>query len=582
MRRRVIAVRLTTTDFDKLSLSNMQNRGRLKAKQKGAVVILIAFIVGLGVLAYLLNAYDPARLRLAQDKKTMQALNEAKQALIAWAVSHPDYPGQMPLPDRNGEATPNYDGFSDCPPSGTPFSEPSSYALLIGQLPIYGQGVPCVSPLIGLGGNYYDGQGNRLWYAVSRNLVHRYEFLSANPSSNPIINPSIINNSIWLKVRDENGNIISDRVAAVITSPGAAIGSQNRTGAANVNNYLDTFLIGATAFSNSDYDSSDEDFVIRKDRDVNDKLVYITIDELMAALEKRVGEAARMALKNYQDTNGYYPYAAHLGTSLSYDGDGDLQSGFLPIFQNCSYIATSVTNRALNCTQPIFDAVTSGITTVRFYLPSGIFTSSAGSCTGQTGNTQCHCSGAGSCSTASLTFSCNTTTCNAVGTGATGDMRIVDGKLAFATGGCVINTPIAQDGFGCPISNTNTTIRVTCNSDGTAASFSNTDVALDSFLPAWFKANQWQNFVYYQMTRPAAASLTVDTHSTEAVIVTVGRPINTAPFALSKGAEQLRPSCNMLNDYLDSVENADSDGMYDATSLQRNASYNDQTFVVVP
>jgi hypothetical protein len=62
----------------------------------------------------------------------------------------------------------------------------------------------------------------------------------------------------------------------------------------------------------------------------------------------------------------------------------------------------------------------------------------------------------------------------------------------------------------------------------------------------------------------------------------VGRPINTAPFAASKAAAQVRPSCNTLNNYLDSVENTNGDAVYDATSTLRNASYNDQIFVVEP
>ena len=84
------------------------------------------------------------------------------------------------------------------------------------------------------------------------------------------------------------------------------------------------------------------------------------------------------------------------------------------------------------------------------------------------------------------------------------------------------------------------------------------------------------------MTRPALASLNVGARGAEALLVTTGKPINTAPFAVSRGASQLRPSCNTLNNYLDSVENANGDAVYDATSTQGSASYNDQTFVVPP
>ena len=586
----------------------------LKVKQKGAALIIMAFIIGLAVIAYLLHALDPQRARIEQDKKTVESLNAAKQALIAWSVSHKYTPGQMPWPDRNGDGV--YDGSSDC------VTAPFQYSFLLGQLPSKPDTSPCLDPNNGLtvyaglstypslGQEFRDGQGNRLWYAVSRNLVYDSEH-----NESPIINPGMINPPYavtpylrqggtqpypWLQVLDRNGNLISDKVAVVIIAPSSPIGGQNRAAVApNASEFLDSFKIGVANYKNSDSALADEDFIMGEDsRNVpasdltfvqpynfNDKLVYITIDELMAALEKRVGEQVRSSLKTYQDTNGYYPYAAHLGTSLSYVGDGNLQKGFLPIFQNCGYSATSLTSRSLSCTQPIFDAVTSGITTVRFYLPSGTFTSSTPSCTMQSGNTRCYCTGAGSCSNATTTFSCNLNSCSAVGTGAAGDIRIRDGKLTFTTGGCVINTPIAQNAAGCPISNTNTS-RVTCNStNGTATSYSNGDIALDSFLPTWFKANQWQNYVYYEMTRPANPTITVGSKPTEAMVVTVGRPIDAIPFALSKGAIQTRPSCNVLNNYLDSVENVSvnaPNNIYDATSTLRSTNYNDQSFVVAP
>jgi hypothetical protein len=555
-------------------------------KQKGAVLILMAFIIGLGVLVFLLNSFDPKKMRLGQDKKTYQTLNEAKRALIAWSVGHIYAPGQMPWPDRHLDPL-IYDGSSDC------VTTVFQYSYLLGQLPSQPDTSPCLDPNTGLnvypalstypslGQDFRDAQGNRLWYAVSRNLVRDHQ-----TSTNPLINPNITNTPAyaWLQVLDRNGNLVSDRVAAVILAPGDALDGQNRVGAADANQFLDRFQIGAAVFNNRGYATPDEDFIMGDDsRSVsatdptfvqpyifNDKLVYITIDELMAALEKRVGEQVRSSLKTYQDTNGYYPYAAHLGTSLSYVSDGNLQRGFLPIFQNCSYSAASATNRAFSCTQPIFDAVTSGITEVRFYLPSGTFTSSTGSCTRQSSNSRCYCTGVGSCSAPTLIFSCNAVSCTAAGTGATGDIRIRDGKLTFTNGGCVINTPIAQNGFGCPISNTNTS-RVTCNStNGTATSYSNGDVTLDSFLPAWFKVNQWQNYFYYQMTRPANLSITVGTKPAEAAVISVGRLIG----------GQIRPSCNASNNYLDSVENSNGDTIYDATFTQRNPNYNDQSFVV--
>lgn len=580
-----------------------------KFYQKGAVVILMAFIIGLGAAAYLLKAFNASNLQAEQDKKTYQTLSEAKSALIAWAVSHPNAPGMMPWPDRNTdldfEGDSAYDGKSDC--VTTAFQ--SSY--LLGQLPWRAQSNPCVTPHMGLGVDFRDGQGNRLWYAVSRNLVYDYENAQA-----PVINPGMINpphaitpylrqggteSYPWLKVLDRNGNLVSDRVAAVIIAPGNPIGGQNRSASApNASEFLDSFQIGAAVFNNRGYATPDEDFVMGDDGrkvsindptfaqpyNFNDKLVYITIDELMAALEKRVGDQVRSSLKSYQDANGYYPYAAHLGTSLNFDlpGEGNLQNGFLPVFPSCNYTVTSATSAALNCTQSIFDVNFLGITQVRFYLPAGdTFTNpSSGSCTKQSSNRRCYCTGTGSCSNAAMTFNCNETSCSATGVGATGDFRIRGGKLTFGSGGCDVTGNLGQFANGCPDDNN----RMTCNTaNGTVTSYNNGDVDFGAILPSWFKANLWQNYVYYQMTRPALAALSVGARNAEALVVTVGRPINSMPFAPSKipiPAAQIRPSCNTLNNYLDSVENADGDTVYDATSTQRNSSYNDQNFVVVP
>ena len=641
-----------------------------KAKQKGAVLIMMAFIIGLAVIAYLVHALDPARFKAEQDKKTMQSLNAAKQSLIAWAVSHQYAPGQMPWPDRNGDL--NYDGSSDCMPVFGVFT----YSLMLGQLPSLPTTSPCLDPNTGLniypalstypglGQEFRDSQGNKLWYAVSRNLVYDYEKNEA-----PIINPGMSNaphaitpylrqggtqSYPWLKVLDRNANLVSDRVAVVLIAPGDPINGQVRAAAAAPNQFLDGFKIGAANYKNSDSALVDEDFIMGEDsRNVsasdltfvqpynfNDKLVFITIDELMAALEKRVGEQVRSSLKTYQDTNGYYPYAAQLGTTVMYSGAQNLKSGFLPVNpQNCSYNASplsipilstrvsgsqnlttlasftavskgwgvsgagipsdtavlSVTNAnqlalsslptssgiailtftqpTIECVQPLFDAAStaiSAITEVRFYLPTGSFTAALG-CTMQSGNTRCYCTGAGYCSNITTKFSCNLSSCKATGAGSAGDIFIRGGKLTSSSGGCVITTPITKNVLtNCPIT---TTSRITCNStDGQFSSHSNGDVRFDSFLPNWFNQNQWGNFVYYEMTRPANSTIAVGVTPADATVVLVGSPI----------LPQARPSCNALNSYLDSAENVSANSVYDAASKQRANNYNDQTFVVLP
>ena len=649
---------------------------RSRLSQRGAALIFIAFILGLGAAVYVLNTSNLDLLKAKQDAKTYQALEDAKVALISWAVSHKYTPGQMPWPDRKETSNPNYDGSSDC--VATSF-QPS---YLLGQLPSLPTTSPCLDPNTGsvaysglstypsLGQEFRDAQGNRLWYAVSRNLVHDYEH-----AEDPIINPGMINapHSVtpylrqsgtqsypWLQVFDRNGNLVSDRVAAVLIAPGEPIGGQDRSGVADPDQYLDGFSIGAANYKNSDYALVNEDFIIGEDSrkvsandptflqpyNFNDKLVYITIDELMAALEKRVGEQTRASLKSYQDANGYYPYAAKLGTTVMYSGNQNLLSGFLPVNpQICNYIApisiscTTTTNSknlstssnfnavlpnwsvsgsgiqlgtkissitstntlvlsnaatasgvtnltlspplTLSCTQPLFDPNTSAITQIRFYGTSA-FSFFSGNCSINSSN-RCYCTGIGSCSNAittpSVAFSCDSSSCTAIGIGATGDIRVRGGKLTTTSGGCSITTPITQDASNCPVSTTN---RMTCNStNGTFASHINGDAPFDAFLPSWFNQNQWGRYVYYQLTRPVSSTITVGSKSSDATVITTGRPINSTPFSI-KGSAQTQPSCNAINNYLDSTENTNSDTVFEATSKQRAGNYNDQTFLVKP
>lgn len=559
----------------------MQKQGRLEAKQKGAVVILMAFIIGLGVLVYLLNAFDPAKLRLAQDKKTYQALNAAKQALIAWSVGHVHSPGQMLWPDRHLDPG-VYDGSSDC------VTTAFQYSYLLGQLPSLPTTSPCLDPnngltvypalstYPGLGQDFRDAQGNRLWYAVSRNLVRDYV-----TSTNPIVNPDIINAPAypWLEVLDRNGGLISNRVAAVILAPGEALAGQNRTGAADASQFLDSFQIGAAVFNNRGYAIPDEDFIMGEDNrnvsandltfvqpyNFNDKLVYITIDELMAALEKRVGEEVRAHLRSYAVANaGNYPFAAVLGgvgSTRQYRCINNNFIGSLPLnnpADTCTYTATATSVNSVCNFQDI--------TSVEFRKGPGNFTSASSACT-QSGRL-CTCTGAGSCSAGSTVFSCSAAgNCSAN----------VAGRVRFLNAGFdIASSPTCTFAAAACQSHT-----VTCNGSSATVTLGYSCTEQLTTLPAWFNANRWQDYVFYQMTRPTdMAGIVLGNRNTGAMVATVGRPIDSPPFAF-KGSPQIRPSC-VANDYLDSTENVSTNSVYDATSRLRSNNYNDQTFVVAP
>ena len=596
----------------------MQKSKKPHKKQKGAALILMAFIIGLAVIAYLLHALDPQRLRLEQDKKTMQTLNEAKQALIAWSVSHKYNPGQMPWPDRNGDGV--YDGSSDC------VTTLFQYSFLLGQLPSKPDTSPCLDPNNGLtvytglstypslGKEFRDAQGNRLWYAVSRNLVYDSEH-----NESPIINPGMINPPYaitpylrqggtqaypWLQVLDRNGNLVSDKVAVVIIAAGDPLVGQNRAAVApNASEFLDSFKIGAANYKNSDSAIADEDFIMGEDsRNVpssdptfvqpynfNDKLVYITVDELMYVLEKRVLEEAKNTLKAYYVTNGYYPFAAGLNSATNPNQcvQGNYR-GLLPVNAPLSHTC-SCTSSTKTCSCNF-----SVVSSISFTRSSGTFAAfgangPTGACTVSPTNT-CTCNGVGSCkrSSGAVQFSCDACgTCTAAVAG-TNKFNTM-GTFTSAAGIC-----------------TNTSNQATCSTsaNGTftlsacADSPIPTSPTINGLAP-WFLANHWENYIYYATSSnctstgvnctTATPQLTVGTKSNiRAVLASPGAAIVAAPYAASKSlAQSARPSCE-IKDYLDATENTNQaianglqDFLYQITQ-NRGESYNDQIVIVAP
>lgn len=538
----------------------MQKLNQTNKNQKGAVLILLAFIIGLGVLAYTLYAFDPARLRLEQDKKTYQSLNTTKQALIAWSVSHPNVPGQMPFPDRGLGG--GYDGNSDC------YTGAFNYSFLIGQLPTQGQTAPCMLPRTGLGEDFRDAQGNSLWYAVARNLVHEYQA----PSFDPIINPNLVNKtSDWIHVVDRNGNLISDRVAAVIIAPGPPIGLQDRSAAAPTpDQYLDKIVRTSDnkPFKNYGYPLNvfdDNEFIIGDDsRNIsfsdntfqkpyyfNDKLVYITIDELIAALERRAAVEAKSLLNSYNSKNGYFPDADLLGTTSNTSVLGN-KEGQLPIdiTDNCSCSASNVCTCSFN-----------PIASVAFKRSSGTWSASniSGACT-RTTSTICTCKGSGFCKNTAGT---SNFTCTASGI-----------CTHNVTGTYTYTAPAYAD-----IYTTSNLVAPGCiKSSGNAVCNAAGSFTIGLKEPTWFKTNLWQDYFYYIWS--SAANLEGGGKTgISALLISAG--FNLSATETLPAIPQSRPS-NNITDYLDSAENTDGNFAFEATNKQKSNNYNDQTFIVAP
>lgn len=488
---------------------------RYLLREKGLALLGIVFLLGIATTAYVLYSLNASELKIEREKITIQALSEAKSSLIAWAVSNPTQPGMLPYPDR-GDDPDGYDGKSDCYTA----TLDGNYDKLLGRLPWQSaDNGNCTNStfISGMGSNIKDGSGTPLWYAVSRNLVYPYL-----DNTFPVINPGMINSPNaatapyqrnggttaypWLRVFDKKGQLVSDRVAAIIIAPGVAIGDQDRSTAnPNATQYLDSFTLTASvgAKSNRTYAFPDEDFYMGEDvqnisitdntyvrpYEFNDKLVYITIDELMVAVEKRAATEAKSALNKYKAANGYFPHPASIGIG-EYFGNFSILQGFLPTQQSsqaaasCSVTYTSANSSSASCPFP-------SITNVQFRRSSGTFTSTTGTgCFRINSNTTCQCTSA-----VTSTARCNGTggrrfTCNSAGncstTGTLPGTYTFNGVFSYASGTPATirpNTFTSTSGMLCSGCGGNT---ISCTaSSANSGSFSytpSTDIALSNHL----------------------------------------------------------------------------------------------------
>ncbi|GEM_PF-1049667 len=247
--------------------------------QQGAALLIFMLILIMASSYSLLSKINAATKPHLREQATSRVLAEAKQALISYAVTYPDIvnsdygPGYLPCPDRDN------DGSTD---AGTCASGSST---TIGRL-------PWVTLKLN---DLKDSSGQRLWYVLSDNF-----------RNNPKLEPLNSETEGQLRIDiDADGDIDAndiDDVVAIIIAPGEPINNQNRDIgetdiALEIAHYLEA--------DNIDFDT---DFVISNFDNINDKLVYITRQELMEQVEKRVLGEVNQILTNYFSTYAAYPW----------------------------------------------------------------------------------------------------------------------------------------------------------------------------------------------------------------------------------------------------------------------------------
>ena len=270
------------------------NQGR--SKQRGAALLVLLVIVVIGAVAILIGALSSSALQTERDKTTADALAKARDALIAYAVSDSNRPGELPCPDVND------DGMLTL---GTDYSG-SNCTSPIGRLPWKTLGLP----------ELRDGNGEHLWYAVSKAFW-------ANGSS--VINSDTQGN---LAI---SGTTPASGIIAIVFAPGAALSGQNRsttqsaactTTSSTVANSLcaTNYLEGSNSSINL-YTAPNLNYqTAAPSSGFNDQMIYITHHQLFQPVETRIAREAKNCLDAYAtSSSGRYPWAAR-DSDMTYTG----------------------------------------------------------------------------------------------------------------------------------------------------------------------------------------------------------------------------------------------------------------------
>lgn len=263
--------------------------------QRGAALMVMLVILVVSVAAILVNSLTATALKNSRKAQTAAALAQAKEALIAYAVSDANRPGELPCPDFNNDGpitlSEDYSG-SNCLGQGQ---------VSVGWLPWKSLGLP----------DLRDGNGDRLWYAVT-NPFH------ANGTS--ILNsdtPTTLSTQM-LTVVDGTVTLASG-VIAIVFSPGTPLSGQTRSASDNnATNARMNYLEGDNANLNTTFQTANS-------TTVNDSLLTISAQDLFPPVERRIAREAKACLDSYAAASaGKYPWAAPVGDATSSPGiNGD-------------------------------------------------------------------------------------------------------------------------------------------------------------------------------------------------------------------------------------------------------------------
>lgn len=240
-------------------------------RQRGYTLLLILLVLLVGGTSVYLTARDPgAGTKAAEASGKARLLNEAREAVIAYAVlgGANNRPGAVPCPDFDGDGT--VDG--NC---------------LSGSDPHYLERLPWRT--LELSPNH-----EHLWYAIDGDFR---DDSGAEPI-NVAVEGSLVLNG-------ESG------YAALLIVPGDPLAGQAGRPSGDPSDYLEN--------ENAD---GDEEFVDCADVDeCNDRIAGIRVDPLFEIVQQRVLAEIEQELRAFHDGQGFMPFAAPFMEAECSDGN---------------------------------------------------------------------------------------------------------------------------------------------------------------------------------------------------------------------------------------------------------------------
>ncbi len=238
---------------------------RASRREQGAALLLFMILVVMAALAYLISNLTPEAIESRRNQQTQEALVQAREALIGYALTYPDKKldrmyGYLPMPDIGKRGTTqdeNCKDASDMPlegcqappsPSGIGKVDGNYLPTLVGRFPWRTLGMP---PL-------RDGHSECLWLIVSS--------LGLNGNATETSIPFNWDTLGYLDIHTANGssalqsllaNKPHDRPWVIVYSPGPILSGQDLSKKANdddvtecggnydARNYLDPYVLDA-------------------------------------------------------------------------------------------------------------------------------------------------------------------------------------------------------------------------------------------------------------------------------------------------------------------------------------------------